>query len=165
MPETTLDLVPSSQTVRIGRNVTVFLHVSGLTPAAIDPAVRKVDIDVTYGDPKKILRFRSAVFGPHLGDPADPAQSNINVRDSQGFVAVRAESLLTASQLGALQHRAVTLVAVKFKARKKGTVVVSGDLSLLQDQSGNDLISAHGPVGSATITVVKRKRDLPPSFS
>lgn len=164
LAKTTLDLLPSHQTVRLGETAVVYLHVSGLTPAQIDPAVGLVDIDVTYGDPNKTLKFRSAVFGPHLGDPADPTQTIINVQDSDGFVWIREESLLKANQLDALQREAVTIVAIKFRARKTGIVVIPGDLFSLKDQFGNDLISAQGSVGSAIIEVVLRRKNLPPSF-
>lgn len=162
--DVTLDIVPSSQTVKVGQQVVVYLHVSGLTPATVDPAVGLFDIDVVFSDANQTLEFKSAVIGPQLGDPSDPNETIIRVEEFEQFVALREESLLAPDQLDALQGRAVTLVALRFKAANMGTVVIDGDLFALSDQFGQDLIGVFGPIGRGFVTVVKGKKDLPPSF-
>jgi hypothetical protein len=161
----TLDFVPSYQTVKLGDEVVVCLHCSGLTPDAVDPAVGGFDIDVGYWDPDEILMFREGVFGPQLGDPTDPTETTaVNMVEFEGFVGVTERSLLAPSELEALQGRAVTLVCLTFKAKKTGSVVIGGDLYVVEDQFGGTLLGAFGPVGSATVEVVQKKKDLLPTF-
>lgn len=161
----TLDFVPSTQTVKLGADVIVYLHVSDVGPGGtVDTAVSEFDIDATYDDPQNVLEFESVIFGPQLGDPTDPNETSINLLDAEGFVGLSETSNLSAGQLEALQGRGVSLVAVKFKAANIGTTTIAGDLFSLKDQFGNPLIGTHGPVGSATVTVVKGKKSLPISL-
>lgn len=161
----TLDFVPSSQTVKLGSEVVVYLHVSGLTPGtSFDPAVGRFDIDVLYGDLNQTLIFDSVVIGPQLGDPNDSSETDVSFQEYEGFVWVAEESLLSPAELDALQGRAVTLVTLKFRAYNVGSVTIGGDLYSLKDQFGNNLLPTFGPVGLATVNVVKGKKNLPPSL-
>jgi hypothetical protein len=161
----TLDFVPSSQTVKVGDKVVVYLHVSGIGGYSVGPSVSSFDIDVGYGF-NGHLHFKSAVYSFYLGDPSDPTETNINVIDypEYSFVWVTEQSLLSSSDLNNRQGYTTTLVRLNFKAKQVGSYIISGDLYSLKDENGNELIGAHGPVGSAVVNVIKGKKDLPPSF-
>jgi hypothetical protein len=61
-------------------------------------------------------------------------------------------------ELNNRQGYTATLVKLTFKAKQVGSYTINGDLYLLKDESGNDLIHVFGPVGSAIVNVIKGKK-------
>jgi len=147
-----LSLQPSSSTANIGDTIDVNFVVSGLTAGAAAPSVGHFDIDITWSGPQ--LMFDSVAFGPYLGDPADPTETQVSILPPGVFVGLSEQSLLTPAALDALQPANFTLATVTFTAAALGNTVVSGDLFALDDAFGNRLLDPFGPVDSAHIDVL-----------
>jgi hypothetical protein len=151
----TLDFVPSSQTVNVGDKVVVYLHVSDLGGYAVGPSVGSFDIDVIYGSSSGLLEFKSATFSSYLGDPSDPAETNISLVDfPNSFFWVAERSLLTSSDLNNRQGYSATLVKLTFIAKQIGSCIIGGDLYALKDENDFDLINPFGRVSSAVVNVI-----------
>jgi hypothetical protein len=144
-----LALVPSSDTIVVGDSLQVDLIVSDLT-AGGPPSVGEFDIDITFEPELALISYE---FGNFLGDPNDPAETEISSDRFGPFLNLYEKSLLSPSNLDALQPANFTLATITFEAAMKGFTNIEGDLYALLDVLGDDLIEAHGPVEGAEIIV------------
>jgi hypothetical protein len=144
-----LELATASETFTVGDSIQVDLVVSDLT-AGGPPSVGEFDIDVTF-EPE--LDFISCEFGNFLGDPNDSAESELFSDRFGPFLNLYEKSLLSPSNLDALQPASFTLATITFEAAMKGFTNIEGDIYALLDAFGDDLIEAHGPVEGAEIIV------------
>ena len=163
-----VDFVPSSQTVKKGSKVVVYLHISGLERGDIEnQKIGGFDLDIGFDN--KILKFKNVRFGSQLGDPSDDNETTVNlfmdhIRD--GWFGIYEETKLSKDELNQLQYSCVTVVKIVFKAKKVGTARVFGDGYSITDQNGNDIFgfTSNWSPETAVIKVVKKKKFLPDSF-
>jgi hypothetical protein len=145
----TLTIVPSSDTYVVGDSVQVDLVVSDLT-AGGPPSVGEFDIDITF-EPE--LDFLSLEFGTFLGNPDDSTETEASSDLFGPFLNLFERSGLTPSALDALQPPTFTLATITFEAVMQGLTNIEGDIYAFWDTFGDDLITAHGPVGGAEIAI------------
>jgi hypothetical protein len=111
-----LSLVPSSATVTTGNTVNVNVSISGLSNP---PSVGAFDLDVGFNP--AILSPTAVTFGPFLGDPLlFEALTGFDF-GTPGIVEFAEVSLLSPSELDALQSPSFSLATLSFRATSNGT--------------------------------------------
>ncbi|CAG0972652.1 hypothetical protein GEOBC_01363 [Geobacteraceae bacterium] len=138
-----LDFVPSQQTVDVGQSLSVDLLISGL-----GSSVGSFDLDVSF-DPA-VLFPTGVAFGPFLGDPA-LGEALTDFIFLGGVVDLAEVSLLTSSELDALQPDSFTLATLFFDAVSVGSSGLEFSQALVDDASG---IKLDLTTGSGGVNVV-----------
>jgi hypothetical protein len=148
----TVDFVPSHQTVKVGQEVVVYLHISGLEPGQ---KIGGFDIDIGFDS--QLLKFEKVQFGSQLGDPLDNTETSTRLSldhlDDNWFW-IAEDTKLTPTELNQLQGFSVTVVKMVFTAKKVGTASFGGWGYYIGDQNGNTISGFYccwAPVG-ATVT-------------
>jgi len=119
-------LFPTSQTVGVGQPFQMDLVVSGLGDG-IAPSLGGFDIDITFDDVFTIDP-NSVVFGPFLGDPNNPSETQTTATlVNPEVLFLRESSLLDVSTLDAIQGSSFTLAALTFTGSSTGTFSFWGD--------------------------------------
>jgi hypothetical protein len=132
----TLSLVPSAPEVPVGGVVTVDVAVADLGTDVVGGYSLSLQYDATILDPV------SAVLGSALGDPAleqiafpDPPVPPAVA----GTFAISAVSLLSVSELSALQTGTTVLLSIDFQVLAEGISQISVGSALLSGGVGNAL--------------------------
>lgn len=142
-----LDFVPSQQTVDVGESFSVDLVISGLGSGG-PPSVGSFDLDVSF-DPA-VLFPTGVLFGTFLGAPAF-AEALIDAAFLGGAVDLAEVSLLTSSELDALQPDSFSLATLFFDAISLGSSGLEFSQALVDDTFGQKLDLT---LGSGEVNVV-----------
>jgi hypothetical protein len=130
-----LSLVPSSATVTTGNTVDVDVIISGL---GNPPSVGTFDLDIGFNT--AILAPTAVTFGAFLGDPALFEALTAFDFGTPGRVEFAEVSLLSPSELDALQQSSFSLATLSFSAIANGTspFFFAGN-QIVDDAFGNKL--------------------------
>jgi hypothetical protein len=157
----TLSVLPASQTVGLGSQVTASLQIAGLGNLTA-PSLGTFDVSLGF-DPT-VLSFSSAVFGdPILGDLLDPTGLGNTfsfISPGIGTVQLFDLSLASASQLDTLQPGSFVLARLVFDSVGAGTSPLDLTINALGDADGVSL-AASVQNGSADISSVPEPNSLP----
>lgn len=142
-----LGFVPPTQEVPGGTPVSVDVVISGLGDFA-PPSLGAFDLDIAF-DPS-ILSLSSVVFGPFLGD-IGLFEAIASDTPGVGTVNVFEVSLLSDTDLDALQPSSFPLVTLNFDTLNSGTSPLTITAATLGDAFG-DPLSYTASEGSVTVT-------------
>lgn len=134
----TLSFDPLSQVVPVGSSVDVDLVISGLGNGG-PPSLGAFDLDVTYDI--SILDFDDYALGPYLGDLALFEAIDLSLGEwlGPGTINLGGLSLLSESELDALQPGSFTLATLTFDTIAVGTSPLEIPWFILSDAPGNDI--------------------------
>ena len=140
-PAISLDLVPSSVTVVAGYSLSVAVVISGLV-AGGPPSVGAFDLTVSFNP--AILSPTGVTFGLFLGNPG-LLEALTGFNFLAGLVEFAEVSLLSPSDLDALQPASFTLATLSFTALASGTTILSFSEIIVDDAFGNKLLPVPEP--------------------
>ena len=132
----TLSLLPSSQSINPGDTATVDVTISGLGNFA-SPSLGAFLVEVTFDD--SILNFDSVMYGPFLGDPLDPCETDIITTVNPGSVSLDEFSFLFDFELDALQPDAFNLATLTFTGTSLGSSALGFGAVDLSDAIGSSI--------------------------
>jgi len=147
----TLSLVPSLPVINVHDTSTVDLKIAGLGDF-MPPSLGGFLVTVTFDD--SILAFDSVLYGAFLGDPSNPAETDIVTTVIVGSKSVSFDevSLLFDFELDALQPGSFSLATLRFRGIRSGTSTVGYDVIDLSDAVGSTMVDL--TFESASIQVV-----------
>jgi hypothetical protein len=129
----TLEFLPASQMVGLGRPVSVDVVISGLA-AGGPSSVGAFDLDVSFNP--SILSSTGVRFGQFLGGPGEVLTTSSLGR---GVIDLAAVSFLSPQELNALQPARFSLASLDFSPLREGTTPLSFSQAVIADAFGGTL--------------------------
>lgn len=155
---TTIEVIPSSQSVIVGSTTTADLFVSGLGDGTA-PSLGTFDLDISYDS--SILNFNNATFGTQLDIFG---LGNVQfVTSGVGTINLFELSFDFANDLDILQASSFLMATLSFDALVSGSSILSVTLNALGDSAGNQLQAGlvAGNIDVQSVGVVPEPSSLP----
>ena len=145
----TLSYEPSAQSISLGDPASIDLNISGLGDFAA-PSLGAFLVEVTFDD--SVLAFNSVTYGPFLGDPLDPLETDIMTTAAPGMVSLDEFSFLFDFELDALQPDSFTLASLSFTGDNVGVSNLGFGLIDLSDAVGSTIVDPLLEPGSIRVS-------------
>jgi hypothetical protein len=146
----TLSLTPSSQMIdpALGEKALIDLEISGLGEDG-SPTLGAFGVEITFSP--SILSFESVDYDTFLGDPNNPAETDVQTSAGPASVTLDEFSFLSTGQLNQLQSTSFLMATLTFAGKESGTSPLDFKFIDLSDTLGNTL--ALDSIKKATINV------------
>jgi hypothetical protein len=137
-----LSIVPATASVDQGSSVSVDVVISGLGNYAA-PSLGAFFAEIQFDD--SLLDLSSVLYGPDLGDPTDPSETDISTTTGVSVVSLDEFSFVSDVELDVLQPSSFTLATVTFTGQAVGVAGLSFGGVDLSDVIGTTIYPTLNP--------------------